>query len=553
MPIQKLPIQITNQIAAGEVVERPASVVKELLENSLDAGANTINIDINKGGVQLIRVRDNGCGINKNEMRLALDNHTTSKISTFDDLNLITSFGFRGEALASISSVSRFKLISRTKNQTEAWQAYIPWQDRKITLIPIAHPIGTTSEVYDLFYNTPARRKFLKTEKTEFLHIDEVVRRIALARFDVSITLTHNGKLIRQYLNCVKNHLDPKQRIAYLCKNVVMSHVCMINWQNEGIKLHGWVLSNNELRVPNYLQYFYVNGRIVQNRLVHHAIRQAYHDILGEDRMKFILYLDINPKEIDINVHPTKHDVRFYKSRLIYEFIYQGLVNKFKEYKKQNFTLDKNQDQLPILKNTEKLESYKHSYQNKIQNFGKVLSILKKDIALVEDKRGLVLIALSVAQRYLNLIQLQSNMGLKSYPLLIPLRFNIKKQTIFKIINNNYLFQKLGIHLVIDDNLLVVRSVPLILRYQKLYDIFYALLSYLSTLSEISETKILNFLRKDIHEPKEWNISQAMDLFYDLANFCPDLICSPPRDLLQRLDIHSALSALKNHDDKKSI
>lgn len=198
MPIQVLPPQLANQIAAGEVVERPASVVKELVENSLDAGATRIDIDIERGGAKLIRIRDNGCGIKKDELALALARHATSKIAS-DDLEAIISPGFRGEALASISSVSRLTLTSRTAEQQEARQAYAEGRDMNVTVKPAAHPVGTTLEVLDLFYNTPARRKFLRTEKTEFNHIDEIIRRIALARFDVTINLSHNGKIVRQY------------------------------------------------------------------------------------------------------------------------------------------------------------------------------------------------------------------------------------------------------------------------------------------------------------------------------------------------------------------
>ena len=198
MPIQVLPPQLANQIAAGEVVERPASVVKELVENSLDAGATRIDIDIERGGAKLIRIRDNGCGIKKDELALALARHATSKIASLDDLEAIISLGFRGEALASISSVSRLMLTSRTADQQEAWQAYAEGRDMDVTVKPAAHPVGTTLEVLDLFYNTPARRKFMRTEKTEFGHIDEIIRRIALARFDVTLNLSHNGKVMRR-------------------------------------------------------------------------------------------------------------------------------------------------------------------------------------------------------------------------------------------------------------------------------------------------------------------------------------------------------------------
>ena len=216
MPIQVLPPQLANQIAAGEVVERPASVVKELVENSLDAGAPRIDIEIERGGAKLIRIRDNGCGINKDELALALARHATSKITSLDDLEAIMSLGFRGEALASVSSVSRLTMTSRTAEQSEAWQAYAEGRDMAVTVKPAAHPIGTTVEVLDLFYNTPARRKFMRTEKTEFGHIDEVVRRIALARFDVTIQLHHNGKMMRQY-RAVKEDGQKERRLGSIC------------------------------------------------------------------------------------------------------------------------------------------------------------------------------------------------------------------------------------------------------------------------------------------------------------------------------------------------
>lgn len=231
MPIQVLPPQLANQIAAGEVVERPASVVKELVENSLDAGATRIDIDIERGGAKLIRIRDNGCGIKKDELALALARHATSKIASLDDLEAIISLGFRGEALASISSVSRLTLTSRTAEQQEAWQAYAEGRDMDVTVKPAAHPVGTTLEVLDLFYNTPARRKFLRTEKTEFNHIDEIIRRIALARFDVTINLSHNGKIVRQY-RAVPEGGQKERRLGAICGTAFLEQALAIEWQH---------------------------------------------------------------------------------------------------------------------------------------------------------------------------------------------------------------------------------------------------------------------------------------------------------------------------------
>ncbi|HDL7824375.1 TPA: DNA mismatch repair endonuclease MutL [Yersinia enterocolitica] len=326
MPIHILPPQLANQIAAGEVVERPASVVKELVENSLDAGASRIDIDIERGGAKLIRIRDNGCGIGKDDLALALARHATSKISSLEDLEAILSMGFRGEALASISSVSRLILTSRTAEQNEAWQAYAEGRDMAVTIKPAAHPVGSTLEVLDLFYNTPARRKFMRTEKTEFGHIDEVVRRIALARFDVAINLSHNGKLMRQY----RAAPDPSQherRLASICGPAFLQHALAISWQHGDLTIRGWVADPAASRTLSEMQYCYVNNRMMRDRLINHAIRQAYQDLLKDDQQPaYVLYLDIDPHQVDVNVHPAKHEVRFHQARLVHDFIYQAVT-----------------------------------------------------------------------------------------------------------------------------------------------------------------------------------------------------------------------------------
>ncbi|PJG83185.1 DNA mismatch repair endonuclease MutL [Caviibacterium pharyngocola] len=327
MPIQILSPQLANQIAAGEVVERPASVVKELVENSLDAGANRIQIDIENGGASLIRVRDNGFGIPKAELALALARHATSKISHIDDLDAILSLGFRGEALASISSVSRLTLTSRTQEQSEAWQVYAQGLEMETTVKPASHPVGTTVEVENLFFNTPARRKFLRSDKTEFAHIDEVIRRIALAKSAIAFTLTHNGKVVRQYRSALDDAQKLK-RVAAICGDDFIRHALQIQWKHEDLHLSGWVASPTFYRAQNDLNYSYVNGRMVRDKVINHTIRQAYAEYLGNEQYPaFVLFLDLNPNEVDVNVHPTKHEVRFHQSRLIHDFICQGIIN----------------------------------------------------------------------------------------------------------------------------------------------------------------------------------------------------------------------------------
>ncbi|EEZ81972.1 DNA mismatch repair endonuclease MutL [Vibrio alginolyticus] len=327
MTIKILPARLANQIAAGEVVERPASVIKELVENSLDSGATRIDIDIEKGGAKLIRVRDNGKGIAKDELGLALSRHATSKIHTLDDLEAIMSLGFRGEALASISSVSRLTLTSRPAAQEEAWSAYSEGRDMQVKLKPAAHPIGTTVEVLDLFFNTPARRKFLRTEKTEFAHIDELLKRIALSRFDVTINVRHNGKIIRQY-RAAKNQLQTEKRIAAVCGNAFVRHMLRIELEHQGLKLHGWITTPEGAKQQSDLQYCYVNGRMMRDKLINHAIRQSYEMSLKPDQFAaYVLFIELDPHQVDVNVHPAKHEVRFHQARLVHDFIYQALTD----------------------------------------------------------------------------------------------------------------------------------------------------------------------------------------------------------------------------------
>ncbi|WGE45927.1 DNA mismatch repair endonuclease MutL [Actinobacillus equuli] len=326
--IHILPPQLANQIAAGEVVERPASVVKELVENSLDAGANQIQIDIEKGGAQLIRIRDNGCGISKQDLALALARHATSKISSLEDLEMILSLGFRGEALASISSVSRLTLTSRPEGQAEAWQAYAQGREMEVEIQPASHPVGTTIEVANLFFNTPARRKFLRTDKTEFAHIDEVVRRIALAKPNISFTLTHNGKTVRQYRKVQDNSVEQQQRrVAAICGDEFIQNAIHIDWQHGDLHLHGWIGSPNISRPQNDLCYSYVNGRMMRDKTINHAIRQAYEatNMPAGNYPAFVVFLDIDPSQVDVNVHPAKHEVRFHQGRLVHDFILQGV------------------------------------------------------------------------------------------------------------------------------------------------------------------------------------------------------------------------------------
>jgi len=323
--IHKLSARLANQIAAGEVVERPASVVKELLENALDAGGRKISIHVEAGGVKRIMVRDDGVGMSKEDLPLSLSRHATSKIESLDDLEAVATLGFRGEALASISSVSRLVLSSKPEGAEQGWQVVTEGRDMEAQLSPVAHNRGSTVEVRDLFFNTPARRKFLRTEKTEFNHLEEVVKRQALSRFEVAIELLHNQKVV-QNLRVAPTLKEKEQRVASLCGKPFMENTVQIDVEATGLKLWGWVALPTFSRSQADLQYFYVNGRVIRDRLVTHAVKQAYRDVLYHGRHPaFVLYLELDPALVDVNVHPTKHEVRFRDGRLVHDFIFRSL------------------------------------------------------------------------------------------------------------------------------------------------------------------------------------------------------------------------------------
>lgn len=325
MTIRTLPPQLINQIAAGEVVERPASAIKELVENAFDAGADRIEIEIEQGGMGLIRVRDNGCGINKEELPLALSRHATSKIASLEDLENVLTMGFRGEALPSISSVSRLQLTSRPRGTSHAWQIQTDGGEKHFDLTPAAHPEGSTVEIRDLFFNTPARRKFLRSEKTEFQHIETVVRRMALSRMDVAITLSHNEREILK-LPPSKDSLDFPKRLEAILGHDFLEQSLPIEHFAAELRLHGWVGLPTFSRGQPDQQYFYVNGRLIRDKVVNVAIRQAFQDVLYHGRHPiYVLYLELDPTLVDVNAHPTKMEVRFREARMVHDFLFSSI------------------------------------------------------------------------------------------------------------------------------------------------------------------------------------------------------------------------------------
>jgi DNA mismatch repair protein MutL len=322
--IRLLPPQLINQIAAGEVIERPSSVVKELVENSLDAGASRIEVEIEAGGSRLIRVRDDGDGIHVDELPLAVASHATSKIGSFDDLEHVASMGFRGEALASVSSVSRFAITSRVRGQEAAFRIEVD-SGTLLASRPAQHPTGTSVEVRDLFHNVPARRKFMRAERTEFAHIDDLLKSLALARSGVEFRLSHNGKPVRIW-KTAHSEQAALQRVAEVLGEDFPAQSLRIEHEAAGLRLSGWVGLPTASRGQADAQYFYVNGRLVRDRIVAHAVRQAYADVLFHGRhAAFVLYLELDPAGVDVNVHPAKHEVRFREQRLVHDFLYRTL------------------------------------------------------------------------------------------------------------------------------------------------------------------------------------------------------------------------------------
>ncbi|WP_420064742.1 DNA mismatch repair endonuclease MutL [Pectobacterium colocasium] len=668
MPIQVLPPQLANQIAAGEVVERPASVVKELVENSLDAGATRIDIDIERGGAKLIRIRDNGSGIGKDELTLALARHATSKIATLDDLEAIVSMGFRGEALASISSVSRLTLTSRTAEQSEAWQAYAEGRDMAVTVKPAAHPVGTTLEVLDLFYNTPARRKFMRTEKTEFTHIDEVVRRIALARFDVAITLHHNGKLMRQY-RAAADKSQHERRLGSICGATFLQHALAVSWQHGDLTIHGWVADPVGAKQLPDMQYCYVNQRMMRDRLINHAIRQAYQDQLSDEQQPaYVLYLEIDPHQVDVNVHPAKHEVRFHQARLVHDFIYQAVMSVLQQASAPGLGMTEPETGKPVQwqqenrpaagenhfaqpSRTDSSPSYggktpraghagqaretaysgyqpENPYQKKqgdlyktllqpadnaasapipsgerasvpanrimppdaavpstashdspphrtapdttVSNnksralvesplesqpngFGRVLTVYPPCYALLEYHKGLAMLSLAVAERYLKAVQLTpSEEGLRAQPLLIPQRLMLSKSELSVLSSHHALLARFGIDVLVESQRATLRAVPLPLRQQNLQNLISELIGYLANYQtvetqQVEPGELASWMATRLQSEQEsWSHSQAIQLLADVERLCPQLAKAPPSELLSMMDIDDAIKALKH-------
>jgi DNA mismatch repair protein MutL len=493
MPIQLLPSHLINQIAAGEVVERPASVVKELVENSLDAGAQAVQVDIVAGGQKLIRIRDDGKGIDKAELELALSRHATSKISSLDDLEAVASLGFRGEALPSIASVARLTLCSRALDSDSAWQIEADGGDIS-SPAPAAHPQGTTVEVHDLFYNTPARRRFLRTERTEFGHIEKWIRRLALSRPEIAFTLTHNQRTVLQ-LVAAKDEETQRKRIAKVCGDAFGEQCVYIEREVEGIALSGWIALPTFNRSQPDLQYWFVNGRSVTDKTLAHAVRHAYRDVLFHGRYPaYVLNLTMDPTGVDANAHPAKHEVRFRDGRRVHGVVAQTVEVALGDTRPGGHDVTPipmtrnavfNQGGMPLPARPapsavrETLAAYRSMATapsladvpedaTDVPPLGFAVAQLAGVYILAENKDGLVVIDMHAAHEritYERLKQSYDDRDLVRQPLLVPETVSVAENEANLVEEAGSALEKLG--LVVDRSgptTLTVREVPALLR-----------------------------------------------------------------------------------------
>ncbi|MBK4764770.1 MAG: DNA mismatch repair endonuclease MutL [Pantoea sp. Brub] len=582
MSIKILSAKLINQIAAGEIIERPVSVVKELIENSLDAGANYIDIHIKKGGTKLIQVQDNGYGIVKDELNLALARYATSKITCINDLEAIKSFGFRGEALSSICSVSRLTLTSRSYDQQQAWQIYS--EGLQVILKPANHPIGTTVKILDLFYNMPARRKFMKTEKTEFIYIDSLIREMSLSRFDITFSLSHNDKLIFCH-KAARNDNEKDKRLIAICGTNFQKNALSVDYRSNDLVLCGWITNPYViLNRSRNIQYCYINKRIIYNKIINHGIKQAlyaYTHSQYNKNISYVLYLEIDPSQIDINIHPAKHEIRFYQSKLIHNFIFQGIQNVLNWNQNRKFNLCT--ENVINLKNSNLLnqshtnmssthDKYNtkivlndYAYLNNHHNsnnlekqvyqdlfvaykyrFGQVLTVLQNHYALIEKDQKLILIYLPTALSCIKQIQFKNNnIKFNSQSLLNSVTFKIKNNEYEVLQRYNKLLLNIGINIRLKQHEIILISVPLVLHNSNLDVLFPKLLSYLAKDQNCSIEQLIDWLSKNENTDfLKWNSKEASILLSELEFLSPEIFKSPPKNLLVYINIDTLINKL---------
>jgi DNA mismatch repair protein MutL len=516
--IRVLPDLLINQIAAGEVVDRPASALKELLENSLDAGAGEISVQLEHGGIKLLKVLDNGSGIAKEDLALALARHATSKIATLDDLERVSSLGFRGEALASIAAVSRLALASRKAEDKHAWKIESAG-GAKAPIGPAALSRGTSVEAHDLYFNTPARRKFLKTEATEFAHCEEIFKRAALSRPDVGFTLQHNSRAPWRL-----SVQDISNRIRAVLGDDFAAASVMVDEQSAGLHLWGMAGLPAYSRGSRDAQYFYVNRRFVRDKLVAHALREAYHDILHHERHPaFVLFLEIDPAAVDVNVHPTKIEVRFRDARAVHQFIYHALNKALSASVVEHdaaraapsnpFVAPAYAAQVGInlgvaqpaafyetlFAHPARQQAALNEAPQEIPPLGFALAQLQGIYILAQNDKGLVIVDMHAAHERVMYEKLKNALDTGApamQPLLIPVTFNADKLDVAAAEEHGALLRELGFEIApVGPTALAVRAVPAMLKDADAAELSRAMLK---DIREIGASRVLTERRNEL-------------------------------------------------------
>lgn len=512
MRIALLDPVLSNQIAAGEVIERPASVVKELVENSLDANADAIVVAIEQGGHRLIRVQDNGDGVHKEDLTLAVLRHATSKIKTYDDLNAVESLGFRGEALASIASVSRLKISSKTEENETGFFIKNNLDGSVLPPAPIAHAKGTTIEVADLFYQTPARKKFLRAERTEFQYIETMLHRLALSRSDVSFSLIHNDREIFSVRKADSLSQEEK-RVGMIYGNDFMSHALRMDYAHAGMRLSGWIAEPRYSRAQADLQMIYINGRFVKDKTMTHAIREAYRDVLFHGRHPaFLLYFELNPENVDVNVHPAKQEVRFRDQQLIFSFIRRGVHEALAAVRPAgivqnnvlpveniatsfampvNHVFDRAQPKTAVIENQIKNYQVLHTQstldltetpaENKAYPMGFAIGQIQEIYIVAQNTAGMILVDMHAAHERILYEQLKVKRELwqaARQKLLIPAVLELSLQEMQAYDTHANIFETIGFSVdPISKTQLALREVPAVIKHKNSSSIFSDVLS----------------------------------------------------------------------------
>ncbi|QJC34068.1 DNA mismatch repair endonuclease MutL [Enterobacteriaceae endosymbiont of Donacia cinerea] len=552
MHIKILPKDVIKRIAAGEVIDRPATIVKELIENSIDAKASQINLFIKKGGIKYIYINDNGIGMNKKNLNLCIKKHATSKIFSLNDLDSFKSFGFRGEALTSIKAISRMTITSKTLKQRIAWQLYTEGFNEKIIYLkPISHPTGTTIVLSDLFYNFPARRLSLSNESIEFIYIKNIIKKIILMRFGIGITFKYNDKIVYNFKK-VTDNISYINRIKIICGKNFLKNSLKINCINKKLELYGWmIIYKKKSLISNLFKYFYVNNRIVRTNFIYRILKEIlYNKFNNNYKLSFIFFLNIAPNQIDINIHPQKNDICFYNISKLYNFIFNNITKLL--YNKNFIKKINNNININLIKNnnknkltskdvecffTQKTLSIKNQllFNNikkknlvyldnlpifNFKNFGKFLTIFKNTYIIIEKNN--LLYSILIKELFSLLLKIKFKLHLENKNIINIIKtdicINIEKKEYFILYKIKNFLIKLGFKLKINKkNIIYILYIPIFLSFYDVKKFFLYLLKYFLNIKKISLNKIkeciINYL---ININEEWDSSKIINLLMEL-------------------------------------